>query len=100
MDTGTFWHLMQKTKTLLKNFISNHSITIIEREGSFVYPNDIATTIEKAYSGVVSLNKSFEVRLWVDKEIAPYFERKPYHGQSIEGRDADGLYRGCIKSHT
>jgi len=36
------------------------------------------------------LDKPFEVRLWVDKEIAPYFERKPYQGQSIQGRDADG----------
>lgn len=96
-----YWYLLAfdaEDKDTFKKFHLKSLSSIIEREDSFVYPNDIATTLEKAYSVWFSLNKSFEVRLWVDKEIAPYFERKPYHGQSIEGRDADGSIEVVLKA--
>ncbi len=64
---------------------------------TFIYPKQIGAMIEKAFSVWFTLEEPFEVRLWVSKEIAPYFERKPYNGQSIQGRDSDGSIEVVIK---
>ncbi|MDD3595893.1 transcriptional regulator [Sulfuricurvum sp.] len=88
-----YWYLLAfdaESKDTFKKFHLKSLSTITTLDETFTYPKEIAETIEKAFSVWFTLNEPFEVRLWVEKEIAPYFERKPYHGQSIEGRDADG----------
>lgn len=95
-----YWYLLAfdaEDKDTFKKFHLKSLAAIVETEESFIYPKDVASAIEKAYSVWFSLNESFEVRLWVDKTIAPYFERKPYFGQSIEGRDPDGSIEVVLK---
>jgi predicted DNA-binding transcriptional regulator YafY len=88
-----YWYLLAfdaDSKDTFKKFHLKSLSTIAMLDEIFTYPKEVALTIEKAFSVWFTLDKPFEVRLWVDKEIAPYFERKPYQGQSIQGRDADG----------
>lgn len=88
-----YWYLLAfdaDSKDTFKKFHLKSLSTIATLDEIFTYPKEVALTIEKAFSVWFTLDKPFEVRLWVDKEIAPYFERKPYQGQSIQGRDADG----------
>lgn len=63
----------------------------------FDYPKEVAEKIEKAFSVWFTLEEPFEVRLWIDKEIVPYFERKPFHNQSIVGKDSDGSIEIVVK---
>lgn len=95
-----YWYLLAfdtEDEDTFKKFhlksLSNISII----DDLFDYPKEIAEAVEKAFSVWFSLNDPFEVRLWVDKTIAPYFERKPYKGQSIEGRDPDGSIEVVLK---
>jgi len=95
-----YWYLLAfdaEDNDIFKKFHLKSLLDVNVLEESFMYPKDIAASLEKAYSVWFSLETSFEVRLWVDKRVAPYFERKPYHGQSIEGRDADGSIDVILK---
>ena len=95
-----YWYLLAfdvESKDTFKKFHLKSLTHVTLLEKSFEYPQEIAATVERAYSVWFSLDKPFEVRLWVDKTIAPYFERKPYYGQSIEGRDADGSIEVILK---
>lgn len=88
-----YWYLLAfdaDDKDLFKKFHlkSLREITICDE--SFEYNDDIAYAVENAFSVWFNLGKSFEVRLLVDKVVAPYFERKPFKGQSIQGKDNDG----------
>ncbi|MDD5053505.1 MAG: transcriptional regulator [Sulfuricurvum sp.] len=88
-----FWYLLAfdvNNKDTFKKFHLKSLSTITPSDELFIYPKEIAESVEKAFSVWFSLEKSFEVRLWIDKNVAPYFERKPYKGQSIQGRDTDG----------
>lgn len=95
-----YWYLLAfdtEAKDTFKKFHLKSLTSITLSEETFTYPKELSQSIEKAFSVWFSLNDSYEVRLWVDKTIAPYFERKPYNGQSIEGRDADGSIEVVLK---
>ncbi len=95
-----YWYLLAfdvEAKDTFKKFHLKSLSSITALEENFSYPKEISKLIEKAFSVWFDLSDAFEVRLWVSKEIAPYFERKPYNGQSIEGRDADGSIEVVIK---
>ena len=95
-----YWYLLAfdaDNKDTFKKFHLKSLGCVSILEESFIYPKEISEAVEKAYSVWFSLGKAFEVRLWVDKTIAPYFERKPYYGQSIEGRDPDGSIEVILK---
>ncbi len=55
---------------------------------------DISTFVEDrlkhANSVWFNLDDQFSVRLFIDKNIKKYFERKPLRGQTIVGEDKDG----------
>lgn len=95
-----FWYLLafdaDDQDTFKKFHLKSLSEISIEEE-TFEYPKHLSQAIERAYSVWFSLNEPYEVRLWVDKTIAPYFERKPRYGQSIEGRDPDGSIEVVVK---
>lgn len=96
-----YWYLLafdaESNDTFKKFHLKSlKSITMLNE--TFFYPKEISEAVEKAISVWFSLDEPFEVRLWVDKTIAPYFERKPYNGQSIEGRDADGSIEVVLKA--
>ena len=44
-----------------------------------------------------NLDEQYSVRLFIDKQIRKYFERKPLRGQSIIGEDKDGSIEIEIK---
>jgi predicted DNA-binding transcriptional regulator YafY len=95
-----YWYLLAfdtEAKDSFKKFHLKSLASITVSEETFTYPQELSESIEKAYSIWFSLNEPFEVRLWIDKTIAPYFERKPYNLQSIEGRDADGSIEVVLK---
>lgn len=95
-----YWYLLAfdaEDKDTFKKFHLKSLKTITQVKETFIYPKEIAEAVEKAFSVWFSLDKPFEVRLWVDKTIAPYFERKPYNRQSIEGRDTDGSIEVVLK---
>jgi predicted DNA-binding transcriptional regulator YafY len=88
-----YWYLLAFDTEANDKFKKYHlkSLSDIKPlEETFNYPSEIAEKIEKAFSVWFTLEEPFEVRLWIDKTIVPYFERKPYRGQTIEGRDSDG----------
>ena len=95
-----YWYLLafdSDDKDTFKKFHLKSLSAVSILEESFLYPKEIAQAVEKAYSVWFSLEKYFEVRLWIDSIIAPYFERKPYYGQSIQGRDPDGSIEVILK---
>lgn len=88
-----YWYLLAfdvEDKNTFKKFHLKSLQDIRIKEERFEYPTELSEAVEKAFSVWFNLDKSFEVRLLVDATVAPYFERKPYKGQSIQGRDADG----------
>lgn len=96
-----YWYLLAydaEDKDTFKKFHLKSLTSITLLEETFDYPKEIAEIIDKAFSVWFTLKEHFEVRLWIDKTIAPYFERKPYYGQSIEGRDADGSIEIVLKA--
>lgn len=96
-----YWYLLAfdaEAKDTFKKFHLKSLSAIEILDETFIYPKDVSEKIEKAFSVWFSLHESFDVRLWVDHEIAPYFERKPYQGQRIEGRDADGSIEIVLKA--
>lgn len=71
-----YWYLLAfdaDANDIFKKFHLKSLSTIAASDETFVYPKEIAEKIGKAFSVWFSLNEPFEVHLWVDKEIAPYF---------------------------
>jgi predicted DNA-binding transcriptional regulator YafY len=61
-----YWYLLAfdaEDKDTFKKFHLKSLATVVETEESFIYPKDVASATEKAYSVWFSLNDSFEVRL-------------------------------------
>lgn len=89
-----FWYLLALDSAEKDTFKKLHlkSIkSIMPTEENFLVSNDINEKIASARSVWFELFKeSFTVRLFVEKDVAPYFERKPFPHQSITGKDKDG----------
>lgn len=89
-----FWYLMAfgtKSGIVKKYYLKNISSLSITTQAFFVPKNT-----EEAVSNAVNIwfdstVKPFDVRLWADKEIAKYFERRPISKtQRIVSKDNDG----------
>lgn len=96
-----YWYLLAfdaEAKDTFKKFHLKSLRDIRVLNETFDYPKEIAGKIEKAFSVWFLLSDPFEVRLWIDHEVAPYFERKPYQGQQIIGRDHDGSIELILKA--
>jgi len=89
-----FWYLLaldsdhdDKFKKFHLKSISN----LTTKENTFCILEDIEDRLKKANSIWFDLDiPSFDVHLYIDKEIVKYFVRKPLKGQTIFGQDADG----------
>lgn len=96
-----FWYLLAfdaNDDDTFKKFHLKSLSNITLTQESFSYTKEIAEAVENAFSVWFSLDEAFDVKLWIDKEVAPYFERKPYKGQSIQGKDTDGSIELVLRS--
>ena len=67
------------------------------QENTFEIPEIIEERLRYANSVWFNLDEQFPVKLFLDKNIRKYFERKPLRGQSITGEDKDGSIQIEIK---
>jgi predicted DNA-binding transcriptional regulator YafY len=97
-----FWYLLALDTGAKDTFKKLHlkSIhSIEETEQTFAVSADINEKILAARSVWFELfSEPFAVRLFVEKEVAPYFERKPFPHQSITGKDKDGSIEVMIEA--
>lgn len=97
-----FWYLLALDSEAKDTFKKLHlkSIRSIEpMEETFAVSPDINEKIAAARSVWFELfTEPFSVRLFVEKNVAPYFDRKPFANQSITGRDKDGSIEVTIQA--
>lgn len=95
-----FWYLLaldvKKEDTFKKFHLKTiEDIKLIEEY--FEVSNIVEERLRYANSIWFNLDEPFSVRLFIDKEIRKYFERKPLPSQMIMGEDADGSIEIEIK---
>jgi predicted DNA-binding transcriptional regulator YafY len=97
-----FWYLLALDAGAKDTFKKLHlrSIHSIEStEKTFAISPDINEKIAAARSVWFELFKEpFSIVLFVEKNAAPYFERKPFPNQNITGRDKDGSIEVTIQA--
>src|SRR5574344_689686 len=96
-----FWYLLAlHVKKNKEEFKKYHLKTIKKVEVlniKFEIPALVEERLKFANSVWFNLDVQFRVRLFIDKQIRKYFERKPLRGQSIIGEDKDGSIEIEIK---
>ena len=89
-----FWYLLalhlKKDKETFKKYHLKTITNIKHLENTFEIPEIIEERLRYANSVWFNLDEQFPVKLFIDKSIRKYFERKPLKGQSIIGEDKDG----------
>ena len=97
-----FWYLLAfhiagKNKEIFKKYhlksISN--IKILDK--TFEVPQIVEDRLKNANTVWFNLDEQYSVRLFIDKDIRKYFERKPLLTQTILGIDSDGSMEIEIK---
>lgn len=85
-----FWYLLALDNGKFKkfHFKSVKNVRILEQ--NFSVDERILNKIQKANSAWFDIEKSFIVRLWIDKYVKKYFERKPLPNQQIMAQNKDG----------
>ena len=85
-----FWYLLAMAGEKLKKFHlkSIKEIKILPSE--FKIDESLENRIKSANSAWFDPEKSFIVRLWIDKVVKKYFERKPLPNQQIMCENEDG----------
>ncbi len=96
-----FWYLLalhiKKDKDVFKKFHLKTIKNIKILENKFEVPQIVEERLKHANSVWFNLDEQFVVRLFIDKSIRKYFERKPLRGQAIMGEDKDGSIEIEIK---
>ena len=96
-----FWYLLalhiKDNKETFKKYHLKTIKNIQIQENTFEIPEIIEERLRYANSVWFNLDEQFPVKLFVDKNIRKYFERKPLRGQSITGEDKDGSIQIEIK---
>ena len=96
-----FWYLLalhiKKDKETFKKYHLKTIKNIQIQENTFEIPEIIEERLRYANSVWFNLDEQFPVKLFLDKNIRKYFERKPLRGQSITGEDRDGSIQIEIK---
>src|SRR5574344_1354223 len=96
-----FWYLLAlHVKKNKEEFKKYHLKTIKKVEvlsTKFEIPALVEDRLKFANSVWFNLDEQYSVRLFIDKQIRKYFERKPLRGQSIIGEDRDGSIEREIK---
>ncbi|WP_323587395.1 helix-turn-helix transcriptional regulator [Aliarcobacter butzleri] len=89
-----FWYLLafhiKDNIELLKKYHLKTIKNIQVLEKNFEIPKIVEDRLKQANSVWFNLDEQFSVRLFIDKQIKKYFERKPLKGQTIIGEDKDG----------
>ena len=89
-----FWYLLalhlKKDKETFKKYHLKTITNIKHLENTFEIPEIIEERLRYANSVWFNLDEQFPVKLFIDKSIRKYFERKPLKGQSIIAEDKDG----------
>jgi predicted DNA-binding transcriptional regulator YafY len=97
-----FWYLLAldaREKDTFKKLHLRSIHSIESTEETFAISPDINEKIAAARSVWFELFKEpFNVVLFVEKNAAPYFERKPFPNQNITGRDKDGSIEVTIQA--
>ena len=96
-----FWYLLafhiQKDKEIFKKYHLKSIKNIETLNSKFEIPAIVEERLKYANGVWFNLDVQFRVRLFIDKQIRKYFERKPLRGQSIIGEDKDGSIEIEIK---
>jgi predicted DNA-binding transcriptional regulator YafY len=96
-----FWYLLalhiRDNKETFKKYHLKTIKNIQIQENTFEIPEIIEERLRYANSVWFNLDEQFPVKLFVNKTIRKYFERKPLRGQSITGEDKDGSIQIDIK---
>ncbi|WNL34444.1 transcriptional regulator [Arcobacter cryaerophilus gv. pseudocryaerophilus] len=96
-----FWYLLAlHVKKNKEEFKKYHLKTIKKVEvlsTKFEIPSLVEERLKFANSVWFNLDEQYSVRLFIDKQIRKYFERKPLRGQTIIGEDKDGSIEIEIK---
>lgn len=96
-----FWYLLalhiKDKKEVFKKFHLKSIKNIQALETNFEIPSIVEDRLRYANSVWFNLDEQFSVRLYIDKTIKKYFERKPLRGQTILGVDNNGSIEIEIK---
>lgn len=95
-----FWYLLAldiKKEDTFKKFHLKTIKEIVALDKKFELPSIVEERLNHANSIWFNLDEPFSVRLFIDKEIRKYFERKPLPSQMIMGEDSDGSIEIEIK---
>ena len=97
-----FWYLLafdlKEKKEVFKKFHLKTIKNIQALESTFEIPQIVEDRLRYSNSIWFNLDEQFTVRLFIDKTIRKYFERKPLRGQRIIGEDKDGSIEIEIKT--
>ncbi|MDN5061732.1 helix-turn-helix transcriptional regulator [Aliarcobacter butzleri] len=90
-----FWYLLalhiKNDKETFKKYHLKTIKNIKIQEKSFEIPQIVEDRLRYANSVWFNLDEQFVVKLFIDKNIRKYFERKPLRGQTIIGEDRDDI---------
>ena len=95
-----FWYLLALhigKEDVFKKYHLKTIKNVQALEVNFEIPQIVEDRLIYANSVWFNLDEQFVVRLFVDKNIRKYFERKPLRGQTIIGEDRDGSIEIEIK---
>lgn len=96
-----FWYLLaldiKNDKETFKKYHLKTIKNIQTLDKTFEIPQIVEDRLRYANSVWFNLDEQFVVKLFIDKSIKKYFERKPLRGQSINGVDRDGSIEIEIK---
>ena len=85
-----FWYLLAMAGEKLKKFHLKSITEIKILPSKFKIDESLENRIKSANSAWFDPEKSFIVRLWIDKVVKKYFERKPLPNQQIMCENEDG----------
>ena len=85
-----FWYLLAMAGEKLKKFHLKSIKEIKILPSKFKIDESLENRIKSANSAWFDPEKSFIVRLWIDKVVKKYFERKPLSNQQIMCESEDG----------
>lgn len=95
-----FWYLLalhKGDKEIFKKYHLKSIKNVQILEHTFEIPQIVEERLRYANSVWFNLDEQFSVRLFIDKNVRKYFERKPLKGQTITGEDKDGSIEIEIK---
>jgi predicted DNA-binding transcriptional regulator YafY len=95
-----FWYLLALhigEQDIFKKYHLKSIKNVQNLEKNFEIPQIVEDRLRYANSVWFNLDEQFVVRLFIDKSIRKYFERKPLRGQTITGEDRDGSIEIEIK---